>query len=611
MSAETQIEWAPGGTWNPVLGCSKISPGCQHCYAVNHVHRMAGSPNAKVATANAGLTHRKGNSSPTWTGVVRVLPERLGWPFDLPKQSTIFVNSLGDLFHEDVPVEFIQRVFGVMRATPWHVYQVLTKRAERLEALSPEIDWPENVWQGVSVENQAYTVRVGHVRRTGAKTKFLSIEPQLSHIELDLTGIDWVITGGESGPNAREFDPAWAVSVREQCAAAGTKFFHKQNGVNVVGSEHKNKKLNGRLLDGHEYNEMPPIPAVAVPSKKERMALKARLAPESLGELAPESQVELIQLGVRSNVSPEPHLNTVEVIVPFDYALLTVSEQSVVDALAVEITDFVRRGAADALRIGKKLLEAKQILGHGRFASWLQAEFNWSADTAQRLMKIAAGFNEIPQRAVISQTALLLLAGDDVPQEARGEAISRAAKGEKITQSIAREIVKGHSLEVAVVVGPTELAPEEDTDLGAEDDEVSDDVAVILAPPATTKTSKQAAGQRASNMPCAALGACMSNKNIPLVLPETPQNGSTASPTTTLVPRTDATPKFECLSGLLRDLVNLLPLWSGTKKFRRWYRGLPRQEQWWLAIEIQEAHQELELCIPFLEFDPDLWTIKD
>ena len=290
MSDKSSIEWTEA-TWNCVLGCNKISPGCSGCYAIKEVNRMAGNPNPKVAAANAGLAYRQDNGVLNWTGVVRVLPERLGMPFEWTKPQKVFVNSLSDMFHEAVPLEFIRRAFAVMKATPWHTYQVLTKRAERLEALSPEIEWPDNVWMGVSVENQAYATRIDHLRRTGAKVKFLSVEPLLGPVELNLKGIDWAITGGESGPRARPFDPAWALAVRDQCAASGTKFFHKQNGSLLVGGERTNKKANGRLLDGREYNEMPEIPSVPVPSKKERVTLADRLAPES--------RSELIQLGVR------------------------------------------------------------------------------------------------------------------------------------------------------------------------------------------------------------------------------------------------------------------------------------------------------------------------
>jgi protein gp37 len=274
MSANSSIEWT-NATWNFLLGCEKLSPGCSACYAIKDVIRMAGNPNASIKAANAGLAYRQPNGILNWTGVVRMLPERLAKPFEWPHPMKVFVNSLSDLFHKDVPLDFIRRAFAVMRATPWHTYQILTKRADRLEELSPQLVWPNNVWQGVSVESQAYAFRVDHLRRTGARVKFLSVEPLLGPVELDLKGIDWVITGGESGPRARPFDPAWALAVRDQCRRDGALFFHKQNGG-------RNKKKTGRLLDGHEYNEVPTFPVGGVPQVRERRRLAAELVPESI-----------------------------------------------------------------------------------------------------------------------------------------------------------------------------------------------------------------------------------------------------------------------------------------------------------------------------------------
>src|SRR3982750_107934 len=155
MSDTSKIEWT-NATWNFLVGCDKVSPGCAGCYAVKDVLRMAGNPNPKVAAANAGLAHRQANGILNWTGVVRLLPGRLGIPFCWPGPRKVFVNSLSDLFHEDVPLEFIRRAFAVMAATPWHTYQILTKRADRLAELSPLLDWPDNAWMGVSVEGQRY-----------------------------------------------------------------------------------------------------------------------------------------------------------------------------------------------------------------------------------------------------------------------------------------------------------------------------------------------------------------------------------------------------------------------------------------------------------------------
>lgn len=265
MSDKSAIEWTDG-TWNFLVGCEKISPGCAGCYACKDVKRMGGNPNPKVAAANQGLVYRQANGILNWTGEVRLLPERLPLPFGWPTPKRVFVNSLSDLFHKDVPLEFIRRAFAVMAATPWHTYQILTKRADRLEALAGSLDWPGNIWMGVSVESGPYVVRVDHLRRTPAAVKFLSVEPLLGPVELDLTGIDWVITGGESGPRARPFDPAWALSIRDQCRTAGVKFFHKQNGG-------RNKKKTGRLLGGVTYDEMPEPAHAPMPPARERRAL--------------------------------------------------------------------------------------------------------------------------------------------------------------------------------------------------------------------------------------------------------------------------------------------------------------------------------------------------
>ncbi|MBX9582845.1 MAG: phage Gp37/Gp68 family protein [Gemmataceae bacterium] len=278
MSATSSIEWT-NATWNFLLGCTKCSAGCASCYAVTHVLRMAGNPNPRVSAANAGLAYRQDNGLLNWTGEVRGLPDRLAHPFGWPAPAKVFVNSLSDLFHEDVPVGFIRRAFDVMRATPWHTYQCLTKRAGRLAELSPDLDWPANVWMGVSVESQPYAPRVDRLRTTGARVKFLSVEPLLGPVTLDLGGIDWVITGGESGPHARPFDPAWALAVRDQCRAAGVKFFHKQNGG-------RNKKATGRLLGGRTYDGMPDVIPAPVPPARERRALAARLVPEAGGTVA-------------------------------------------------------------------------------------------------------------------------------------------------------------------------------------------------------------------------------------------------------------------------------------------------------------------------------------
>ena len=186
-------------------------------------------------------------------------PHALELPLRWKKPQRIFVNSMSDLFHDDVPLQYIRQVFEVMRRAHWHQFQILTKRAERLMELSASLDWPTNVWMGVSVENAAYKSRIDCLRRTGARIRFLSVEPLLGPVgELDLSKIDWVIVGGESGPGARELKREWVIDVRKQCRSAGVAFFFKQwGGVN--------KKRTGRVLDGRTYDELPVVPAGASP----------------------------------------------------------------------------------------------------------------------------------------------------------------------------------------------------------------------------------------------------------------------------------------------------------------------------------------------------------
>jgi protein gp37 len=234
MAEHSGIEWTES-TWNPLTGCTKISPGCKHCYAERMARRLQamGQPNYVHGFKLSMHPH--------------VLEKPLEWK----KPQMIFVNSMSDLFHKDVPLDFIQQVFDVMCRAHWHTFQVLTKRAERLEELSPQIDWSENVWMGVSVETSKYTFRIDHLRRTGAQVKFLSLEPLLGPLyNLNLDGIDWAIVGGESGPGARPLDPAWVTDIRDQCLRARVPFFFKQWGGT-------NKKKAGRLLEGRTWDEMP------------------------------------------------------------------------------------------------------------------------------------------------------------------------------------------------------------------------------------------------------------------------------------------------------------------------------------------------------------------
>jgi protein gp37 len=234
MAQGSGIEWTES-TWNPVTGCTKISPGCKHCYAERMAERLQAMGQANYANGFQ----------------LTLQSQMLELPLKWRKPQTIFVNSMSDLFHRDVPVDFIQRVFDVMRRAHWHRFQVLTKRAERLAELSPAIEWSSNVWMGVSVENADYVERIDYLRSTGAQVKFLSIEPLLGPIpKLRLQRIDWVIVGGESGPRARPMEAAWVTDIRKQCRKARVAFFFKQWGG-------RNKKKAGRLLEGKTWDEMP------------------------------------------------------------------------------------------------------------------------------------------------------------------------------------------------------------------------------------------------------------------------------------------------------------------------------------------------------------------
>jgi protein gp37 len=230
------IEWTTA-TWNPVTGCTKVSPGCDHCYAETLAERFRGVPGHPYE-AGFDLTLR---------------PERLEQPLSWTKPSYIFVNSMSDLFHTDVPESYIQAVFDVMRAAHWHTFQILTKRAERLERVCRRLSVPQNVWLGVSVETPQFYSRIRHLQRVAAPVRFLSCEPLLSPLPaLPLTGIGWVIVGGESGHGARPMDPAWAEEIRDACLARELPFFFKQ-----WGGVHK--KAAGRTLDGRTWDQLPPV----------------------------------------------------------------------------------------------------------------------------------------------------------------------------------------------------------------------------------------------------------------------------------------------------------------------------------------------------------------
>lgn len=234
MSNSSHIEWTDA-TWNPVTGCSKVSPGCKFCYAERLANRLRAM----------GQSNYRNGFTPT------LHPHMLEHPLRWRKPRRVFVNSMSDLFHESVPTEYIQQVFGVMRLANWHQYQVLTKRSERLLDMDSTLEWQPQVWMGVSVESENYLHRVDHLRRTRAKVKFLSIEPLLSPLhQLSLRGIDWVIVGGESGPGARMLDSEWVREIRDRCLIEGVPFFFKQWGGVI-------KSRTGRTIDGRTWSEMP------------------------------------------------------------------------------------------------------------------------------------------------------------------------------------------------------------------------------------------------------------------------------------------------------------------------------------------------------------------
>jgi protein gp37 len=234
MATNSPIEWTEA-TWNPVTGCDKVSPGCAHCYA----ERMA-----KRLKAMGQRNYRNGFE-------VTLQPSMLELPLQWKRSRRIFVNSMSDLFHPQVPDEYIQAVFRVMVQADWHEYQVLTKRADRLREMDGRLDWPEHVWMGVSVENNRFVHRIDSLRRTGAKVRFLSLEPLLGPLSrLDLRGIHWVIVGGESGPGARPMREEWVRDLRDQCAGSGVAFFFKQWGGVF-------KSRTGRELEGRTWDEMP------------------------------------------------------------------------------------------------------------------------------------------------------------------------------------------------------------------------------------------------------------------------------------------------------------------------------------------------------------------
>lgn len=242
MATKSHIEWTEQ-TWNPTTGCTKISPGCKHCYA----EVMAGRLQAMKANGYANGFQ------------LSILAERLAQPMRRKKPTLYFVNSMSDLFHEGISDQFLDQVFSVIQQTPHHTYQILTKRAERLPKYFSSRPCPNNVWLGVSVEDRQYGVpRIDYLRQVEAKTRFLSVEPLLEDLgEINLAGVHWVIVGGESGPKARFMKQEWVENVKQQADSAGAAFFFKQWGGWGVDGKKRAKKANGRMLNGQLFNEMP------------------------------------------------------------------------------------------------------------------------------------------------------------------------------------------------------------------------------------------------------------------------------------------------------------------------------------------------------------------
>lgn len=236
--AKTKIEWTES-TWNPITGCTKISAGCKNCYAEVMTHRLQAMGQEKYLNGFNLTLH----------------PETLKEPYTWKKPRVIFVNSMSDLFHKEIPIQYIIDVFKVMKGNPHHVFQILTKRADLLLYYDKEgyLEWTHNIWMGVTVEDNTVTKRIDFLRQTGAKIKFLSCEPLLTEIPgMNLTGIDWVIVGGESGRTPRPIMEEWVLDIKDQCRKANIAFYFKQWGGT-------NKKKNGKSLQGKQYTEMPEI----------------------------------------------------------------------------------------------------------------------------------------------------------------------------------------------------------------------------------------------------------------------------------------------------------------------------------------------------------------
>ncbi len=248
MAKPSRIEWTYR-TWNPVTGCNAVSAGCDHCYAERMAKRLQAMGVEKYRNGFEVTTH----------------PDVLEQPLKWKKPQVIFVNSMSDMFHKDIPFEYVRKVFEVMEKAEQHVFQLLTKRSKQLVKLAPKLPWPKNLWMGVTVENEHYKYRIEDLRKTAAHIKFLSLEPLLGPLpDLDLKGIDWAIVGGESGPGARPMEESWALNIKKQCTEQDTAFYFKQwGGVN--------KKKAGRLLRGKLYEDSPPLPSIG---QAEQMSIR-------------------------------------------------------------------------------------------------------------------------------------------------------------------------------------------------------------------------------------------------------------------------------------------------------------------------------------------------
>lgn len=244
MTTNSKIEWTEQ-TWNPTVGCTKISPGCKHCYAEIMARRLQ-AMGTRGYENGFELTQ---------------LPNRLEEPLRRKKSTVYFVNSMSDVFHESVPFEYIDKIFETITKTPQHTYQILTKRADRMAEYFKDRQVPENAWMGVSVEDQRYGVpRIDYLRQIPARTRFLSVEPLLEDLgTINLAGVHWVIVGGESGPKARSMQPEWVEDIRVQCEEAGVAFFFKQWGGWGADGKKRAKKQNGRELNGRTWDGMPPL----------------------------------------------------------------------------------------------------------------------------------------------------------------------------------------------------------------------------------------------------------------------------------------------------------------------------------------------------------------